>query len=314
MNNKALLLCIHIASLFSSCVTPSYEENFNVIAQVHLIIPDSLLYFPDHSISEALETEFGKELDLFLISELYIMKGSNKKLVERRNEKYNNYSETLNSYTLKSNADYLLLYFLEFKKRHESFYELEDLANVRLRGTNNTIDIAANKESFVGMMELRGRSKDGCDTVILKSPFSFYKLRATDLRAFIEKHGNHISDSIDISIEYLSYYPYVFDISAMRPIEVRNGCRILNRVPVFSNSTDTLDLAYDFIFMGEERAIASICITIIQPETSKVYARSYVKFDYFLKGRKVIEGDFLTSSVGGIIIDTTFNDDILIDF
>lgn len=314
MKYKHIVLLIHIMCLFDSCIIPSIEDEdpMYITYQVNVKGPDSLLFYPDSSLGDILKLD--ENLALWLTSELYEVRGSKRLLIERNNEKFDVYTQTLNSYKLKSNADYLLLYFLEFKRSHKSFYDSDGLMNVKLRGKDNTIDIAPNKEVFVGRKELEGRSKDFCDTIILKSPFSFYRLEATDLSAFIERHFDLISDSIDISVRYLSYYPYEFDIQAMKPIKSGIGFNYKKRVALVNNQAGTLDLAYDFIFMGEERSLASIHITINDPKTLKVFSRRSLQFDYMLGKRRIIQGNFLTGKQDGIVIDTAFYEDIVIEF
>lgn len=314
MKYKHIILLIHIMCLLNSCIIPSIEDEdpLYFLYQVNVKGPDSLLFYPDFSLGDILKSD--ENLALWLTSELYEVNGSKRLLIERYNEKFDVYIQTLNSYKLKSNADYLLLYFLEFKRSHKSFYDSDRLMNVKLRGQNNTIDIAPNKEVFVGRKELKGRSKDFCDTIILKSPFSFYRLEATDLPAFIEKHKYLISDSIDIGVKYLSYYPYEFDIQAMKPVKSDFGFNYKQRVALINNQAGTLELGYDFLFMGEKRSLASIYITVSDPNTFKVLSRKSLQFDYILGKRRVLQGDFLTGRQDGIMIDTAFNEDIIIDF
>ncbi|MGL5921211.1 MAG: DUF6562 domain-containing protein [Bacteroidales bacterium] len=314
MKNKYILLFLHTMCLLISCIVPSVddEDSINVTYQVRIIAPDSLLSFPNQSLREVLKAD--ENLMLWLTSELYELSGSKRNLLGRYDEEFDVYSQTLNSYTLKSNADYLLLYFLEFKRSHESFYDIDYLTNVKLRGQDNTIHIEPNKEVFVGKTELKGRSKDFCDTIILKSPFSFYLLQATDLITFIEKHRDLMLDSVDVNVKYLSYYPYEFDVQAMKPIKSDIGINYKQRIALINNQTGTLDLAYDFLFMGEERSLASIHITIRDPKTLKVFSRRSLQFDYMLGKRRVLQGNFLTGNQNGIVIDTAFYQDIIIEF
>lgn len=314
MKNKHRYLFILIICLFYSCVTPSIEEVelIDITCQVNLVAPDFLLSNPNLSLEDALDAD--EDLELWLTSELYEIKGSKQLLLERCNEKYDVYTQTLNSYKLKSNSAYLLLYLLEFRKNHKSFYDIDGLMNIKLRGQNNTIDMEPNKEVFVGRKELKGGSKDFCDTIILKSPFSFYLLESTDLEAFIEKHADLTPDSIDVNVKYLSYYPCAFDVLAMKPVKSDRGIMYKRRVSVQSNGTGYLELGYDFLFMGEDRSIASVSVIIRDSYSQRILSSKNVEFDYFLRERKIVQGNFLTGSQNGIIIDTTFQDDIIIDF
>lgn len=303
---------IGFSSMLSSCKEDFYSGNSDLNYRVKILLPDSFLYYPELNTIEVIELLKGNNLNLFLHTELYEEKGIKTIRIEKCCSELADNSEILNSYSLKSNTTYQLLYYLEIRDESRLLYDPEDLKSLTLNSEKNTIATGPNKECFVGKVELKGRFEEYCDTISLKSPFSFFELYATDIKNYLENNTD-ISDSLEILLEYRGFYPMSFDISLDRPSFSMQGIKISDRIKIKDIKSKPAKIISDFVFMSDPKSTIDIRVTISDTESkSSFISVTDLKFELIHGKRSRIFAPFFTGNKDGIGIDTSFNDDIII--
>lgn len=307
-----LILIICTSNIILSCTKDFYLENSIAEYQVKVILPDSFLYFSDLDITEILEDHIGDNNVLVLHSELYELTGLENKRIEKYNSEFGYNSGVLDSYSLKSNTTYQLLYYLEIQGESDSFYDKADLRDLKLKSERNTIATGLNKECFIGEMKLQGGFEGYCDSIVLKSPFSFFELHPTDIESYL-KNSRHLADSIYVRLEYLGFYPISFDISINRPSASINDAIINNRVSLSDLTSYSEYLISDFIFMSGPQSAVDVRVTLSSvSDFSELISISEIKIKLEHGKRFRVSKPFFTGNKDGIEIDTSFNDDIII--
>lgn len=204
------------------------------------------------------------------------------------------------------------------KGLRDRFYDTSDLRTVdiisRSWSDDSPKDAATGVVRAVEIDEDSNRSVD----VTLARPIARYKLISTDLGSYLQRSESNPKkyppiESLSVEVDYELYAPTSFDPVGDRPIDSASKLSyIFKPQTIAGEDGDEALIASDIIFTDHTESTASLTLTVRDTDGNTISKRSGIQVNYRRNCETVIRGNFLSSGFGTIIIDTSWDEDIII--
>lgn len=151
-------------------------------------------------------------------------------------------------------------------------------------------------------------------SIDLERAVSPIRIIATDYEHFVEKHGKNVAEKATVTLTYSFYVPMGFNALTGLPIHSQMGASFVTALSAAESLEEGLQVATDFVFVGEEGTDAIVTLDIKDAEGNLLNQVKNMKVPYKKGYLTTLKNNFLTSEhSSGIEVDIEFDEDINID-
>lgn len=204
------------------------------------------------------------------------------------------------------------------KGLRDRFYDTSDLRTVDIISRSWSDDFS--KDAATGVVRAVEIDEDGKRSfdVTLSRPIARYKLISTDLESYLRRSDSNPKiyppiESLSVEVGYELYAPTSFSPVDDRPVDSASKLSYVFKPQTIANSGGSEALiASDIIFADHTESVASLTLTVRDADGNTISRRTGIQVSYRRNCETVIRGNFLSSGIGSIIIDTSWDEDIII--
>lgn len=204
------------------------------------------------------------------------------------------------------------------KGLRDRFYDTSDLRKVNIISRSWNDD--SPKDAATGIVRAVEINADGDRSVdvTLSRPIARYKLISTDLESYLRRSESNPKkyppiESLSVEVGYELYVPTSFDPVGDRPVDSTSKLSyVFKPQTIADGSISAALIASDIIFTDQTESTASLTLTVRNADGNTISRRTGIQVNYRRNCETVIRGNFLTSGFGSIIIDTSWDEDIII--
>lgn len=204
------------------------------------------------------------------------------------------------------------------KGLRDRFYDTSDLRSVdiisRSWSNDSPKDAATGVVRAVEINAAGGRSVD----VTLSHPIARYKLISTDMESYLRLSEANPKkyppiESLSVEVGYELYVPTSFNPVDDRPVDSTSELSyVFKPQTIAGEDGDEAMIASDIIFADHTESAASLTLTVRNADGNTISRKTGIQVCYRRNCETVVRGNFLTSGFGSIIIDTGWDEDIII--
>jgi hypothetical protein len=151
-------------------------------------------------------------------------------------------------------------------------------------------------------------------SIDLERAASPIRIIATDYEHFVEKHGKKVAEKATVTFTYSFYVPMGFNALTGLPMRSQMGTSFVVPLSMAERLEGGLQIATDFIFVGEEGTNAIVTLDIKDEGGNLLNQVKNMQVPYRKGYLTTLKNNFLTSEQSsGIEVDVEFDEDINVD-
>ena len=151
-------------------------------------------------------------------------------------------------------------------------------------------------------------------SIDLERAASPIRIIATDYEHFVEKHGKKVAEKATVTFTYSFYVPMGFNALTGLPMRSQMGTSFVVPLSMAERLEEGLQIATDFIFVGEEGTNAIVTLDIKDEGGNLLNQVKNMQVPYRKGYLTTLKNNFLTSEQSsGIEVDVELDEDINVD-
>lgn len=199
--------------------------------------------------------------------------------------------------------------YISEQESGRSFYDSDDFGDIRLWGTH--VANTDYRDAFRGTTDILVESHisthiSESQWVMMERPLSKYEFVATDLQAFLQKHGGS-ADDYEAVIRYTAFMPCAYSIYIDKPVDSSTGVSYRSILRAGSSETS---LGFDYVFVNGTESAVTVQIEFHRRSDDSVLSRtSTVRVPLRRGVHTLIRGPFFMGSTGGVGVNPGYDGD-----
>lgn len=207
--------------------------------------------------------------------------------------------------------------------KEDNFYNTSLLSDIRIipRGSDYPAEVSPKEAAYAFLPGVEIGCGGKAHKVWLRRPLSRYVVLSEDVDRYerYSREKPHLYPPVDelvFVIKYQFYFPVGFDVTSGSPSDASLDMEYSVKASQWENTDPgkTVLIADDYILTGNRDSYLTLILEV-RSATGRLLSRTTgLRVDFRQGYQTIIRGNFLTLSIiTGIIIDTSWEDDIIYD-